>query len=240
VIISSLDNEKIKELRKLFNKKYRKEYNKFLIEGEHLIDEAYKNGYLLELIIEEGYDYTLSIPTTEVSSKVIASLSQLDNPSHMIGVCSIKEENKDLGDKILVLDNIQDPGNLGTIIRSCVAFNIDTLVVSNDTVDIYNSKVIRASQGMIFNLNIIERELISFLSDLKDYKIYGTDVNNGNSLKSIEKVDKSAIIMGNEGNGMSNRIKELCDEFIYIDMNDKCESLNVSIATSIILYEFNK
>jgi TrmH family RNA methyltransferase len=240
MVISSLDNDKIKELRKLHNKKYRKEYGKFLVEGDHLVDEAYKSGYLLELIVEEGYDYKISVPTTIVSSKVIASLSQLDNPSHIIGVCSIKKEKNDLGNKILVLDNIQDPGNLGTIIRSCVAFNVDTLVVSNDTVDIYNSKVIRASQGMIFSLNIIERELIPFLSNLKDYKIYGTDVNNGISLKNIEKVEKSAIIMGNEGNGMSDKIKELCDEFIYIDMNDKCESLNVGIATSIILYEFNK
>lgn len=240
MVISSLDNDKIKELRKLHNKKYRKEYGKFLVEGDHLVDEAYKSGYLLELIVEEGYDYKISVPTTIVSSKVIASLSQLDNPSHVIGVCSIKKEKEELGNKILVLDNIQDPGNLGTIIRSCVAFNVDTLVVSNDTVDIYNSKVIRASQGMIFSLNIIERELISFLSNLKEYKIYGTDVNNGISLKNIEKVEKSAIIMGNEGNGMSDKIKELCDEFIYIDMNDKCESLNVGIATSIILYEFNK
>jgi TrmH family RNA methyltransferase len=240
VIINSLDNEKIKNLRKLNNKKYRKELNKFLIEGPHLIEEATNYGCLLEVLIEEGYEYKTSLPITIVSKKVMSSLSNLDSHTHVIGVCNIKKEQSEIGNNILVLDDIQDPGNLGTIIRSCIAFNIDTLVVSEATVDIYNEKVIRASQGMIFNLNILEKNLNTFLKELSGYKIYGTDINGGISLKDVEKNKKNVIIMGNEGNGISDNIKKLCDEFIYINMNSKCESLNVAVATSIILYEFNK
>ena len=158
-----------------------------------------------------------------------------------MGICE-KIEEKEMGNKIVILDGVQDPGNLGTIIRSSVAFNIDTMVLSKDTVDLYNSKVIRATQGMIFNINIIERDLNSFISTLKEknYKIYGTKVNGGKSLKSVEKSDKFAIIMGNEGNGVKADILDMCSDYIYIDMNSSCESLNVGVATSIILYELDR
>ena len=158
-----------------------------------------------------------------------------------MGIC-IKKNTEKLGDRLLVLDDIQDPGNLGTIIRSAVAFNIDTILLSNNSVDLYNSKVIRASQGLIFHINIVRKDILLELPKLKDngYYIYGTKVTHGKSLKSLEKKEKFVIIMGNEGNGMHDEVSELCDEFIYIEMNDMCESLNVGVATSIILYEFSK
>ena len=139
----------------------------------------------------------------------------------------------------LILDNIQDPGNLGTIIRSAVAFNFDTIILSNDSVDVYNSKVIRASQGLLFNVNIKIGDLTEIIPELKNngYQIYGTKVTNGNDVKSIAKNSLFAIIMGNEGNGMSDAVSKLCDSFVYINMNDKCESLNVGVAASILMYE---
>jgi len=146
------------------------------------------------------------------------------------------------GNRIVYLDCIQDPGNLGTIIRSCVAFNIDTLILSKDCVDLYNSKVIRATQGLVFHMNILIEDVEKIVPKLKDegYKIYGTNVKMGKSLKSVAKAEKFVIIMGNEGNGIGEVSSELCDEFLYIDMNDNCESLNVGVATSIILYEMDK
>ena len=154
----------------------------------------------------------------------------------------IRKVNKKIGNKILALDGIQDPGNLGTIIRSAVAFNIDTIVLGKGTVDLYNSKVIRGTQGMLFHINIISEDLCEFISNCKEqnYKILGTKVTHGKNLKNIEKNDKFVIIMGNEGNGISDSVEDLCDEFIYIDMNEVCESLNVGVATSIILYELDK
>lgn len=241
MIYTSTDNKKIKELKKLNIKKYRDQSNSFLVEGEHLVLEAYKKGLLEELFLEENTKLDLDVKTSYLSRNVIKFISELDNPSNIIGLCK-KVEEKEIGNKVLVLDDIQDPGNFGTIIRSAVAFNIDTIVVSNNTVDLYNSKVIRASQGMLFNINIIRRDLNVFVLELKKegYQIYATKVNGGKSLKTIEKMEKFAIIMGNEGAGVSDNLMSLANEYLYIDMNSNCESLNVAVATSIILYELDK
>ena len=241
MLYTSIENKKIKLLKKLNEKKYRNQYNLFLIEGEHLIKEAYKKGCLKEVILEENTSINLDVEINYATKNVLKYISNLDTPSKVIGVCE-KLKYGNIGNKVLILDKIQDPGNLGTIIRSAVAFNIDTIVLGNDCVDIYNSKVLRATQGMIFNINILEKELFQFITNLKDnnYKIYGTKVNGGKSLKKLEKSEKFAIIMGNEGSGVSSDLLNLCSDYIYIDMNKNCESLNVAIATSIILYELDK
>ena len=239
MFISSLENPKIKELKKLKTKKYRDILGKFIIEGEHLINEAYNLGYLEEIYALENYECNLDVKINYVTKEVLKYITDLETPT-IIGVAS-KIKEKDIGNRLVILDDIQDPGNLGTIIRSSVAFNIDTIILSNNSVDLYNDKVIRASQGMIFKINILRKDVIPFVSNIKnDYHIYGTKVNGGNSLKKIEKKNKFAIIMGNEGKGMSSSLDNLCDEFIYIDMNENCESLNVGVATSIILYELDK
>lgn len=241
MLYTSIENKKIKEIKKLNNKKYRKETGLFIIEGEHLINEAYKNGYLKELILLENTEYKLNIETNYVNEKVMKYITELDTIPNMIGICN-KLEEKELGNRILVLDGIQDPGNLGTIIRSAVAFNVDTIVLGHNTVDLYNSKVLRASEGMIFNINIIEKKLIEYIPTLKKigYKIIGTKVTNGKDIKDLEKNQKICIIMGNEGNGINKEILDLCDDYIYIKMASICESLNVGVATSIILYEINR
>lgn len=228
---SSINNKKIKNLNHLKQKKYRDKESLFLIEGEHLIQEAYKAGFLVEVLSVD--EINLDTKITYITPQVRKYLTSLDNPS-VIGVCKKKSDTLK-GEKIVCLENIQDPGNLGTIIRSCVAFNIDTLILNN-CVDMYNSKVLRATQGLIFHLNIINNYDINNLKKM-GYKIYGTKVTNGKNVKTIAKVSKFVIIMGNEGNGISKEMSDICDEFIYIDMNPKCESLNVGVATSIILYE---
>ena len=145
------------------------------------------------------------------------------------------------GQKLLILDSIQDPGNLGTIIRSSVAFNIDTIIINDRCADIYSDKVIRSSQGMIFKTNIVKRDLSEFLKGIKGKTpIFGTKVTDGKDLKTLEKISEFAIIMGNEGSGVDPKLLDLCDEYLYIPMNKNCESLNVGVATSIILYELTK
>lgn len=237
----SIKNDKIKNLKKLNEKKYRDSENKFLIEGEHLINEAYKNNILEEVFVHESLTTDFPYPVNYVTDNVLKYISTLDNYPKMIGVAK-KIESKEIKNKILILDDIQDPGNLGTIIRSAVAFNIDTIVLSKNCVDIYNSKVLRATQGMIFNINIVGCDIYEFILDIKNkgYKIYGTKVDGGNILQTIEKTSKFAIIMGNEGNGVKKEILDLCSDYIYIKMNSNCESLNVGVATSIILYELDK
>ncbi|MDD2378112.1 MAG: RNA methyltransferase [Bacilli bacterium] len=241
MLYTSVDNKKIKDIKKLQTKKYRDLEDIFLVEGEHLVLEAYKMGYLKELIIEENEVSEIDIDTMYVSKKVLKYLSELDSPQHIMGICT-KRVSDTLGNRILMIDDIQDPGNLGTIIRSAVAFNIDTIILSENTVDLYNSKVIRASQGMIFHINIITRNLKTEIPHLKSlgYEILGTKVTDGTNLKDFNFSDKSVIIMGNEGSGVKPEILELCDKYLYIDMASECESLNVGVAASIILYEMDK
>jgi len=241
VIYSSVQNEKIKNIKKLNQKKYRDEENKFLVEGEHLVLEAYKHGYLEELIVLENTDFKLDIKMSIVTNQVLKYITELETPQKILGICK-KINNNFIGNKVLMLDNIQDPGNLGTIIRSASAFNVDTIILSKDTVDLYNPKVIRATQGLIFNMNIIICDLEEKIKELKTnhYNILTTKVNGGKLIKNIQKEEKIVIIMGNEGKGVSEKIQNLSDEFIYIEMNEICESLNVAVATSIILYELNR
>ena len=241
MLITSLNNEHIKELCKLNQKKYRDESDLFLIETKHLVLEAYKEGIVKELILEQNEIFPLDVPTTYVTKQILKKLANTDNPSNVMAVVEKIKEKDDIGEKILILDHIQDPGNLGTIIRSAVAFNIDTIVLSKDTVDLYNPKVVRSNQGMMFHINIISRDPIKFINDLKkkDYKIIGTKVTNGKDVKDAKIYSHFALVIGNEGQGISNDIDNLCDEYLYIKMNENCESLNAGVAASILLYEIN-
>ena len=239
--ITSLDNKKIKLYASLLESKKRKELGLFLVEGYHLVEEAYKENCLKEVLLLSNEECSFNVPITYVNDKVMKKLSNLKSIPRIIGVCEIKKEKKILGNKILLLDNVQDPGNVGTIIRSSLAFNVDTIILSTDSVDIYNDKVIRSSQGMLFHQNIFYDDLEKVINELKEKKftILGTDVNNGEDVRSIN-VNKYALIMGNEGNGVRSNIKNLCDKNLYIKMNKDCESLNVGVATSILIYELDR
>ena len=223
MIITSLTNSRIKEICKLKEKKYRNMTNTFLIEGINLVTEAGKSNLLKEIFVLEGKTINIDIPTTYVTKEVMKKISSTDSIPNVVGV-SLKKEESLLGDRLLLLDNLQDPGNLGTIIRSSKAFNIDTIVISPTTVDMYNPKVLRATEGMIFHINIIVRDLPSLITELK----------KDNSLKR-----KYALVIGNEGNGVSEEVNNLCDEYLYIKMNKEVESLNAGVATSILLYEMD-
>lgn len=238
MIITSLSNNHIKELNHLKEKKYRDKVGKFLIEGDHLAQEAFKAGLLEELITTENSSFKLDCPITYVTKEIINKLSSMDSPPSVIGVARKKKEEK-IGNKILILEDIQDPGNLGTIIRSSLAFGIDTLVLSPKTVDLYNPKVIRSTEGMLFHLNIIVRELPPFINKLKEanYQIFGTKVTGGKNVREVSVSSSFALIIGNEGKGMSDEISALCDENLYIPISSKVESLNAAVASSILLYE---
>ena len=237
MLITSLTNDKIKNLVKLQTKKYREEEQKFIVEGDHLVSEAYKANNLIEIYALENilikYD---DIPVTYVTEEVMKKISEQSSSTNIIGVCKYIDNKIDENKNIVLLDSIQDPGNLGTIIRSAVAFNFD-IVIGDNSVDIYNSKTIRSTEGMIFNVNFIKSNLIDFINEHKDYKYLIADMNNGTDIKSYNKNNKVAIIMGNEGNGISDNIRDLDIDYIYIKQSSKCESLNVGVATSILMHE---
>ena len=242
MLITSVNNDRIKDIIKLKDRRNRKLEHKFIIEGEHLVEEAIKNNIIDTIIIKENYSFNTDLPCFYVTENVMDKLTDMDSSCNIIAVCNIKEKSV-IGTKILMLDDIQDPGNLGTIVRSAMAFNVDTIILSPETVDIYNSKVLRATQGMIFHINIVVKDLKEEITNLKNNNItiYGTSVTNGESLYNINlNKDNYCLIMGNEGNGVKPELLDLCDKNIYIDMNNKVESLNVGVATSIILYELNR
>ena len=240
MLYSSINNPKIKELAKLKQKKYRDKQGLFLVEGAHLVKEAYESGFLEELLILEDKEFSLDTKTSYITKNVLKYLSDVETPVGIIGVCKLKNTTI-TGNKLLILDSVQDPGNLGTIIRSSAAFNIDTIIINDKCADPYSDKVIRSSQGMIFKTNIVKKDLYDYLKEIKGkIPIFGTEVTGGKNIKNIEKFQTFAIIMGNEGKGVDEKLLDLCDEYLYIPMNSKCESLNVGVATSIILYELTK
>ncbi len=241
MLITSLDNSKIKKYLKLKNKKYRDQEKLFLIEGEHLVKEAIKSNKLVDLLVLENTLIDIDFDYTYVTREIIKNLSNLESIPKMIGVVKFLDSKEITNNKVLILDGIQDPGNLGTIIRSSLAFNVKDIVLSLNSVDIYNEKVIRSTQGMIFKVNIIREDLIKVITDLKkkDYLILGTNVKNGIDVKEIN-TSKFALVMGNEGKGVSLEISNLCDQNLYIKINSNVESLNVGVATSILLYELNR
>lgn len=232
-MIESVNNERIKRYAKLQQKKYRDLEGLFIVEGDHLVEEAKKNNLLVDTFSLDGSE------GTQVSESVMRKLSSLSTAPNVLGIVK-KRESKEIVGNILILDGIQDPGNLGTIIRSAVAFNIDTIIASSDTVDVCNQKTIRSSEGMIFNINYIVADLEEILPSLNEYDIYTTNVVNGEDIRTIDVTKKYAIIMGNEGAGVRKNIATLANKTLYIPISEKCESLNVAIATSIILYELSK
>ena len=213
----------------------------FVIEGENLVEEAIKNDLLVELFVLDGYSCNYEFNYDTVTLDVMKSMSDLKSTPRLLGVSKIKNNNK-IGNKILILDGIQDPGNAGTIIRNSVAFDIDTIIFSNDSVSPYNEKVLRSTGGMIFNTNILIGNIEELIKEIKDknIKVIGTSLKSSISLEKLEKIDEFAIIFGNEGNGVKEDILNLCDKIVRIDMNPKCESLNVGVSSAIILYYLYK
>ncbi len=227
-MISSIENPKIKQLLKLKQGKYRKSEKMFIVEGAHLVKEAKLAGVLVEAYSineQEGY--------IQVSESVMKKITTTDTVVREIGLCKFIEKNN-VVDKVLILDGVQDPGNMGTLMRSACAFGFNTIFVGTGSVDIYNEKVIRSSQGAIFKLNFIFGNVVEFVNGLS-HKVYGTNVVRGIPLNDVVKQEKIAVILGNEGNGISKEVDDLLLDNIYIPMNNT-ESLNVAIAGSIIMY----
>lgn len=227
-----LSKEKIKEINKLYQAKYRNLEQKFIVEGLHLVNEAKAKNLLLET-----YTIDQNIEGILITENEMKKICKTDTVCKALGICKLIYKHS-LSNKILLLDAVQDPGNLGALMRSAYAFGFETIVLGDGCVDIYNDKVIRTSQGAIFKLNFIKENLVTFINEHKEYKIYGTNVKRGIDLKEVEKVEKLGIVLGNEGNGISDKVDSVIEKNIYIKLNNT-ESLNVNVAGSIIMYELS-
>ena len=254
-IITSKDNEIIKNVRKLKEKKYRDQTNQYVVEGVKMIKEAILEEAKIKLIVvcEENINsgaidkkllYEIAkYDCIYVSKKVFDLISDVQTPQGMLAVIE-KENSEDkidfTEDVIVVLDGIQDPGNLGTILRTIDSVGLKQVIVSKETADSYNPKVVRSTMGAIFRVNIIESEnLIDTLKNMKKhkYKVMATSLETQNSIYDVD-YNKKVIVIGNEANGVSKEILDYADEKIKIPMLGKTESLNASVATAVILYEY--
>ena len=254
-VITSKDNETVKNIKKLKDKKYRDETKLYVIEGIKMLEEAIAEKASIKTIIiceeclkagdlEQKFLYEIAkYNCIYVNSKVFNSLTDVIAPQGIMAV--IEKPNKDIKinydqDIILALDGIQDPGNLGTILRTADSVNLKQIIVTKNTADSYNPKVVRSTMGAILRIKIIETEdLIKTLKEAQKnkFKIIATSLDTENSIYDIE-YNKKVIVIGNEANGVSKEVQELADNKVKIPMLGKTESLNASVATGIMLYEY--
>ena len=254
-VISSKDNELIKHIKKLKDKKYRDENNEYIVEGVKLIEEAVQEkARIKKIIVCEDTTRTYEIPThvmleiakyecVYVTDKIFSAITQVTNPQGVMAIIEKNAENQQIDytqDIIIALDNVQDPGNLGTILRTVDSIGLNQIIVSKDTVDAFNSKVVRSTMGAIFRVKIIEVEnLIQTIKEMRKhhFKLLVTSLQTENSIYDIE-FNKKIIVIGNESNGVSKEIQDMADEKTKIPMLGKTESLNASVAAGVVMYEY--
>lgn len=236
-MITSLENKTVKELCKLHLKKYRKEA--FLILDEQLILLAKQNNHLIQLIYTDELPFEFD-NTLCVSKEVLNKIAQQDNLKY-IGVSKMIEEKDTYRNRVLILDDLQDPLNIAKIMEGCLLFGFDSIILSENCADIYNEKCIRDCKGGIYLLNIKRCDIINEIERLKKdgFKVYATGLsNNTRFLNEIDTQDKMAFVLGNEGSGVSKKVMDISDEVIKIDMCN-IDSLNVAMAASIVMYNFS-
>lgn len=245
--IESVKNPQVKNWKKLHTKKERDNTGLFLVEGFHLVEEALKAGtFVKELIVSENVEIphhwnvdNLTMYLT--TDSVMEAISDTPSPQGVAAICvQPREGSVQAGNlqRVLMIDAIQDPGNLGTIIRTADAAGIHAVILGEGTVDVYNSKVIRATQGSIFHLPIIRGSLGAWIQTMKNNEIpvYGTSLEGAEEYQKVEPQDKFALLVGNEGNGVNPEFLASTSRNLYIPIYGQSESLNVSVAAGILLY----
>ena len=239
----SLSKNQLKLITSLQQKKYRQKHKLFVAEGVKVVRELLQSSFEIETLFTTEQLYFLQEQKVElISDKDLAKISSLKTPNKVLGVFKIPEDSIVKNEGLIVaLDAINDPGNLGTIIRLCDWFGIEQLVCSKNTVDCYNSKVIQATMGSITRVQIHYIDLVDFIKNT-ELPIFSADMDGENVYKS-ELPKEAVLVMGNEANGISSEINELVNSKLTIPRFGKTqetESLNVATATSILLSEFRR
>ena len=254
-IITSKDNETVKNIKKLKDKKYRDEAGLYIIEGVKMIEEAIVSNAKIDKIvvceeclktgdIEQKLLYEIAkYDCIYVNAKVFNFLTDVVAPQGILAVLEKPSKTEKIQydqDIILALDGIQDPGNLGTILRTADSVNLKQIIVTKTTADSYNPKVVRSTMGAILRVKVIETDdLVATLKEIKKnkFKIVVTSLDTNDSVYDIE-YNKKVIVIGNEANGVSKEVQAIADNRVKIPMLGKTESLNASVATGIMLYEY--
>lgn len=238
-IIESVHNPKVKEWVKLHQKKYRQQQQQFIVEGEHLVEEALKAGVVQAVVTTRATFEALEVAIYQVSESVLAKLAMTPTHQDIMAICEMVSVEPTQLQRVLLLDAIQDPGNLGTLIRSALAFEVDAVVLGKGTVDLYNEKVLRSTQGAVFHLPVIQADLQTYIPELQTQgiEVIGTSLHHAVDLQTFEVPNRWALLLGNEGQGVHQTLLDLTDENVFIEMSSQAESLNVAIAGSIVMYQ---
>ncbi len=252
-IIRSKDNNIIKEVKKLKEKKYREEKGSFLVEGFRFVEEALKSSFIVEkvFIADKCMNKWTKMcenlklepkPVIVISEQVLKFISNTDNPQGIIAI--VKNEQIKINSQegmYLLADRIQDPGNMGTIIRTAHAVGALGVIVTKGTVDIYNDKTLRSTMGSIFNIPVIQDKDLTTVKELvnEGFKLVASYLDNeSEDFYKVDLPSKGIFIVGNEGNGISEEIVNMSHIKVKIPMPGGAESLNASVAASIMMYEF--
>lgn len=249
--IVSKDNGKIKSLRKLNQRKFRDKFGQFLVENMSIIHDAVKSGiypealFATECFISKNKEVFGSVLEKSamrgyylISPSVNASFSNLDQPSGICAVFSKPEKKIESGKPVVYLNGITDPGNLGTILRSALAFSLPNIVIDEKSADAYNAKTIQAAKDAILKVNIEFDEERKILSALKGkMPVYATTVDKGENVAVIKRDQPFCLVLGSEARGVDQEILDLADGFVTIKISPEAESLNVAGAAAIIFYE---
>src|SRR6056297_387471 len=251
--ITSIKNDKVKYLRKLYQKKYRKERKQFILEGLRLIRGAYKSGadiasiYLTRDYYNERKSESFLINNEEklifVSDSLISEVADTENPQEVIAIVNEPQTSQEevlSKDYILVIDQIQDPGNMGTMIRTAAAAGFQSVIISKGSVDVFNLKVLRSTVGAIYSIPFIKDVELKELQELlqsKEQKIYAADLNTDKYYNDIKYVKPLSLIIGNEGNGIRRQLIDIADVCVKIPLKGNIESLNAGVAGGIIMFK---
>lgn len=252
-VIRSVQNDNVKYYEKLKDKTFRKQEQKFIVEGKHLVEEALKTN-LVEIVMSTDETFLKSIDdkveTFLVNDAIIKKLSGTKNPQNVLAIAKmftndlrvLRNVVKEKKSALVMFDDINDPGNLGTLIRTAAALGYDGVILSKNSVDIYNDKTVRASQGSIFKTRIVYGDLLEIITYLKEkgYRLIGTSLKKADKLENAIVGNKYVLCLGNEARGISDAVLEKMDRNVKLTMYNDVESLNVMIAGSIIMYELKK
>lgn len=242
--ITSVNNELVKETVKLQQKKYRN--GKFLLEGFKAVEEAHLSGLKIERAFVEkskkGKYLFLNCEIIETNEAVLKKISTTSTPPEIVAIAYQKENNiNNLGNKVILLENIKDLGNLGTIIRTAVAFGIESIVLYGETVDLYNPKVVRSAVGNLWKINIVQMSTVEELKKyFSEYQRFATLPNSKESvyLSDIKiETQQNLVMFGSEADGLSEELKNFATDNLTIEMNSNVESLNLSVSAAVVMYK---
>lgn len=247
--IESKQNALVKHWKKLVStKKERDKTGEYIVEGFHLVEEALKNKeQIIQIIKREDVDLPLrwsldDVQLVEVTEAVAKEIAETETSQGIFAHCKqrdISEAEKFKWTKLLLIDSVQDPGNIGTMVRTADAAGIDAVILGKGCADLYNPKTLRSAQGSHFHLPVLRGNLLDWIEALKERQIpiYGTALENAVDYRNLDKHEKFALIVGNEGSGVQPELLEKTDQNVIIPIYGQAESLNVAVATGILLYK---